>query len=186
VPTRAEVSDVANAVLDGTDAVMLSEETAIGDYPAETVRMMNKIIGEIEKSFPFGRLLPNKEEFAIADRVALSIGDGINQIVKDLDVKALIAFTESGGTGRIISAFRPAQPILTVSPYVEVLRQLSLSWGVVPIKAIALKTVDQMIHQAKDITLKSKIAKKGEKIIISAGIPFGRSGSTNLILVQAV
>lgn len=186
LPTRAEVSDVSNAVLDGTDAVMLSEETAVGLYPQEAVSMMSKIIIEIEKGFPFGRLLPEKKEFAIKDLTTLAVGDGINHIIKDLDVKAVIAFTESGWTSRVISAFRPSQPIVAVSPHYEVLRQLALNWGVVPFKAVSLKSADQMIRQAKDFALKSGRAKRGDKIVISAGIPFGQKGSTNLILVQVV
>lgn len=186
LPTRAEVSDVSNAVLDGTDAVMLSEETAIGAYPQEAVKMMSKIIKESEKIFPFGNLLPSKKEFAISDQVTLSIGDGINHIIKDLDVKAIVAFTESGWTARVISAFKPSQPILAVSPHIEILRQLALSFGAMPIKSISLKSTDQMIKQAKDIALNSGIVKSGDKIIISAGIPFGQKGSTNLILVQIV
>lgn len=187
LPTRAEVSDVANAVLDGSDAVMLSEETAIGSYPVNTVKMMNKIITEIEKKIPSAaNIFPNKEEFAINNRVTLIVGEGINQMTKNLEkLKAIVAFTKSGETGRIISAFRPTKIILAVSPYIEILRQLSLSWGIVPIKSsIDLKSVDQMIKQAKDIAVKSKFAKKNEQIIISAGIPFGQSGATNLILVQ--
>lgn len=186
LPTRAEVSDVSNAVLDGTDAVMLSEETAMGQYVVEAVNMMSKIIVEIEKGFPYGRLLPSKEAFAIKDQVTLSIGDGVNHITRDLDVKAIVAFTESGWTGHVISAFRPSQPILAVSPHIEVLRQLALSWGVLPMRAITLKSTDQMIRQAKDIALKSERVKSGDKIIISAGIPFGQPGSTNLILVQVI
>lgn len=186
LPTRAEVSDVSNAVLDGTDAVMLSEETAMGQYVAEAVSMMSKIIIEAEKIFPYGRLLPNKEAFAIKDQITLSIGDGVNHIIRDLDVKAVVAFTESGWTSHVISAFKPSQPILAVSPHIEILRQLALSWGVVPMKAITLKSTDQMIKQAKDMALKSERVRSGDKIIISAGIPFGQPGSTNLILVQVI
>lgn len=186
LPTRAEVSDVSNAVLDGTDAMMLSEETAMGQYAVEAVSMMSKIIVEIEKSFPYGRLLPDKESFAINDQVTLSISEGINHIIRDLDVKAIVAFTESGWTSHAISAFKPYQPILAVSQHIEILRQLSLSWGVVPMKAMLLKSTDQMIKQAKEIALKSDCVNPGDKIIISAGIPFGHLGSTNLILVQVV
>lgn len=186
LPTRSEVSDVSNAVLDGTDAVMLSEETAIGEYPKEAVKMMSKIIKESEKIFPFGNLIPSKKEFAISDQITLSIGDGVSHIIKDLDVKAIVAFTESGWTGRVISAFKPSQPILTVSPHVEILRQQSLSWGVMPAKSLMLKSTDQLIKLAKEIAFNSGFVKKGDRIIISAGIPFGQRGSTNLILVQVV
>ena len=186
LPTRSEVSDVSNAVLDGTDAVMLSEETAIGAYPQEAVKMMSKIIKESEKIFPFGNLLPNKKEFAISDQVTLAIGDGINHIIKDLDVKAIVAFTESGWTSKVISAFRPSQPILATSSHIEVLRQLSLNFGVVPVKALSLKSTDQMVRQARNIAIKSGLVKRGDKIVISAGIPFGHFGSTNLILVQVL
>lgn len=186
LPTRAEVSDVSNAVLDGTDAVMLSEETAMGRFPVEAVRMMQKIINEAEKIFHYGKNPPHSKEFAISDAVTLVIGDGITHIAGNIDIKAVVAFTESGRTARVISAFRPYQTILAVSPNIKVQRNLSLNWGISPIMAATPKSTDQLIKQAKELALKSGIIKKGDKIIISAGIPFGKIGSTNLILVQEV
>ncbi|MBI5147682.1 MAG: pyruvate kinase [Parcubacteria group bacterium] len=183
MPTRAEITDVANAILDGTDAVMLSGETAAGRFPVETVEAMAKIAREAEKMMRL-KYLPS--ELVTAD-VPQTISFSVVKAAKNLGAKAIVALTESGSTARRISAYKPAIPILALTPDSTTLRQLALSWGVHPY--LAPKRVadfDEMAKIAKETTRRSNFAKKGECVVISAGIPFGVKGATNLLLVQTI
>lgn len=179
-PTRAEVTDVANAILDGTDAVMLSAETAMGKFPKETVEMMGRIINA---SVP--HLTPNeyKGEFT-----ADAIGASVVSVASQVKAKLIIVFTQSGSTARRIARHHPLQPIIALSPDPITIRQLNFSWGVHSLLIKATENVDQVILQAREIAKKNTILplKRGQQFVISAGIPFGRSGTTNFILVQTI
>ena len=181
MPTRAEVSDVANAILDRTDAVMLSAETAEGKFPIETVAMMVKIIAEtIKKIEPY--------EYKEATTVENSISDVVGQVAQQINSKLIIAFTQSGITARRIARHRHSQAIIAVSPDPKIIRSLNFVWGVHP--AIVPKTTDfdDMLEQAKGMAMYNRILplQPGDEYVISAGIPFGKSGTTNMILVEKV
>lgn len=184
VPTRAEVNDVANAIFDGADAVMLSEETTLGKYPVKAVEAMAKIAEYTEENIAHKEILRNiyLAQKSVTDSVSYSV---VN-IAYNVGAKAIIALTESGLTARAISRCKPKQPILALTPNKRTYSQLSLSFGCSPYLIESLKNIDSVINAAKKIAVKNGFAKKGDKIIISAGIPFGRSGSTNLILAQEV
>ncbi len=184
-PTRAEVSDVANAIFDGTDAVMLSAETATGDYPVTTVKTMTKIITEAEQATHhiFAQHLPITEK-------ALSIPDAVSysacEAAEYLKVKAIVTFTKSGFTARMIAKYRPRTNIIAFSPSDIVQRQLNLSWGVCPLKMDFLNSTDQIIQQTERILLNRKIVKKGDVIIILLGAPIYIKGTTNLMKLHVV
>jgi len=184
-PTRAEVSDVANAIFDGADAVMLSGETAIGRYPVETVTMMAHIATEVEKALPYKHILLEKGE-----RVIPQTDDAISyaacHISQQLGAACIVAYTSSGSTALRISKYRPEAPILAITPNANVARRLILSWGVNPYLATELVNVEDIFHGAAQLSLKIGMAKSGELVIISAGIPMGVPGRTNLIKVQRV
>lgn len=182
VPTRAEVSDVANAIFDGTDAIMLSGETATGEYPLETIQTMTRIAVAAEHS-------RNKRQFVdisgsddVIDAVTLSVV----RVLEDIKGSAVIALTESGLTARMISRFRGPYPIIAITPSEISCNQLLLSYGVFPVKMSLSKNVDSFTKQIHEFVIKEKIAKKGEKIVLSAGMPFGRVGSTNTLFVLNV
>ncbi len=181
LPTRAEVSDVANAILDGTDAVMLSAETAIGQFPIETVRMMSQII-RVNENRPVRNELP-KEDY-IADAVSLST----IQIADQIGAKVIIVFSHSGRTANLIARHRPIQPIYAISPNETTVRKMSFSRGVFPFQSPVLKDFDDILLQAKKVARKNDVVKlkEGEVFVISAGIPFGRSGTTNMVWVNKV
>lgn len=181
LPTRAEVTDVANAILDRTDAVMLSAETAAGKFPIETVEMMVKIIDEAVKHV---KPYEYKEEKTIGN----SISDSIGLIAEQIDAKLIIAFTQSGRTATRISRHRHPQPIIAVCPVRSVIRNLNFSWNVYPCLIDNTQGFENMLEQAKTFAIKNKIhpLKPGDKYVIAAGIPFGKTGTTNLILVQEV
>lgn len=180
-PTRAEVSDVANAILDGTDAVMLSAETAIGQFPDETVKTMKKIIDES------GRYVKNLdfiEEKTTADAVAASAV----KIADQINARLIIVFTHSGMTAKRIARHRTTQPIIALSPSKKTIRELTLSWGVQAVEADLTEDIEQLVIQAKKI-IKDNTAfniKKGELFVISAGLSFTQSGGTNLILIEKI
>lgn len=184
-PTRAEVSDVANAIFDGADAVMLSGETAIGRYPVETVTMMAHIATEVEKTLPYKRILLEKGE-----RVIPQTDDAISyaacHMSQQLGAACIVAYTSSGSTALRVSKYRPEAPILAITPYTNVARRLILSWGVNSYLAPELAKVDDIFHEAAQLSLKTGMAKSGELVVITAGIPMGVPGSTNLIKVQRV
>lgn len=184
VPTRAEVNDVANAIFDGTDAVMLSEETTLGNYPVKAVEAMTRIARHAEENFDHEEILRNihLSQKLVTDSVSYSVAN----IAHNVDAKAIVALTESGFTAKAISRCRPKQPILALTPNKHTFNQLSLSFGCQPQLIDGLKDINNVIDIAKKTVAKSGFAKKGDKIIISAGIPFGRTGNTNLILVQEV
>lgn len=184
VPTRAEVNDVANAIFDGSDAVMLSEETTLGDYPIEAVEAMARIAESVEENFNYEGILKNINlaQKLVTDSVSYSV---VN-IAYNVGAKVIVALTESGRTARAISRCKPKQPILVLTPNKRILNQLSLSFGCFPYLIGGLKDIDGVIDMAKKIAIRNGFVKKGDKMIISAGIPFGRSGSTNLILAQEV
>ncbi len=183
IPTRAEITDVANAILDGTDAVMLSGETAGGRFPVETVETMAKIAGEAEKMMRL-KYLPAE---LLTDETPQTISFSVVKVAKNLKAKAIVALTESGNTARRISAYKPNIPVLALTPNPATLRQLALSWGVHPYLASGRVTdFNKMAEIAKETARRSNFAKKGERIVISAGIPFGVKGATNLLLVQTV
>lgn len=184
-PTRAEVSDVANAIFDGTDAVMLSAETATGNYPVITVRTMAKIITEAERDSEgliVHHLSPAEKAFSIADAISYSACE----TAEYLKVKAIVAFTKSGFTARMVARYRPQTHIIACSPSEIVQRQLNLSWGVYPLKMEFLNTTDEIIRQTEKILVEKKIVKTGDLIIILLGAPVFIKGTTNLMKLHVV
>jgi len=200
-PTRAEASDVANAVFDGTDAVMLSAETAVGRHPVEAVRMMGRIIEAAEGSRSFrpgpveGSLAPVGNDgssgatrggsAADAD-VPDAIADAAYRAARDLGAAAIAVFTESGGTARVVSKYRPMTPIYAFSPVEAVRRRLALLWGVRPHAVEELPGTDDMVEAVAAVLVREGAARKGDLIVVTAGTPVGRTGSTNFLKVHRV
>ncbi|MEW6380904.1 MAG: pyruvate kinase [bacterium] len=184
-PTRAEAADVANAVLDGSDALMLSEETAAGKYPVETVQVMSNVIREAENSFPFWRNLEPK-----AGCEPLTIEEAVSQASNDmayyLRARAIITPTESGQTARLIAQYRPQVPILAFSRHSSTQRRLQLSWGVHPFLLPDFSDLDDMILQAKQIAESNGWVCCGDIVIFTAGLPLKEAGTTNLIRADRI
>lgn len=182
-PTRAEVSDVSNAVIDGVDAVMLSGETAIGMYPVESVVMMNKIIEETEAGLDYHKFLQEKymEKNNDATTVlAYAAVDAGNM----LKAKALVVSTMSGYTARKVSNYRPLSPIIVTTPYEDVAVSLSLNWGVIPVVVDKVDSTDSIIENAKKEVRKRIEIEKEDKIIVTGGFPIKSSRSTNFIKIE--
>jgi pyruvate kinase len=181
IPTRAEVADVANAILDRTDAVMLSSETADGKFPIESVEMMGKIIDEA-----ITRIEPreDREEKSITNAISYSVG----RIAEKIGAKIIIAYTHTGKTASRIAKHRHPQPIIAVSTNEKIIRNLNFVWGVHPHLIPDTKDFDDMLVQAKRIAKENRIIQldSGETYVISAGMPFGETGTTNMILVETV
>ena len=183
-PTRAEISDVANAVYDGTSAVMLSGETAAGKYPVEAVRAMAKIAEQTEKNIDFvGRF--RSSEF-ITHNTVDAISHATCGMAIDIDAKAIVVCSLSGLTARMISRFRPPVDILGVTTNGRSLRKLALSWGVLPALSQEFTSTDVLFYFAKQLAREKLGLKPGDKIVITGGIPNGRSGNTNLIKVEEI
>ncbi|AYB42729.1 pyruvate kinase [Paenibacillus lautus] len=184
-PTRAEASDVANAIFDGTDAIMLSGETAAGKYPVESVLTMSRIAEKAESAL-------NYREMFLKQRIAqeTSVTEAISQSVAisalDLNAKAIISSTESGQTARMVSKYRPQAPIVAVTTQERTLRRLALTWGVTPVKGEQASSTDEMFDYALQGGVKSGLVKEGDLVVITAGVPLGRSGSTNLLKVDQI
>ncbi|PZR16106.1 MAG: pyruvate kinase [Archangium gephyra] len=178
-PTRAEVSDVANAIFDGTDAVMLSGETAVGRYPVETIRMMASVVVEAEK-----RVVAHASPFASTTDISTGVAIAAVSAADRLDSAVLVAFTESGHTARLISELRPRARIVALTPHEDIVRRMRMYWGVTPCVAPRLTDTDAMIEQVKKLVLAQGWAKRGETVVIVAGTPLGKAGNTNLMTVR--
>jgi pyruvate kinase len=181
-PTRAEISDVANAVYDGTSATMLSGETAVGKYPVETVRTMAKIIKQTERNINYKKRFYDLE--IRVNSVSNAISHSAATSAHDLDAKAIITVTFSGSMARKISRFRPQVPIIGATTSQKTYYQLALKWGVIPVHAEVQGNSDDLIAHAVECALKTKIVKKGDLVVITAGAPVGVSGNTNMIKIQ--
>ncbi len=180
-PTRAEASDVANAVFDGTDALMLSAETATGAYPVEAVQMMDRIIREAESSH--SRVLrPRPAQFNIAETAA----ELICHASEELRMKVIAVFTETGSTGRLISKHRPSVPIIAFSTIQETRRQLSLYWGVVPRTISEVKNIEELVQAAEKRLLEEHLVKRGDVVGIVAGTPLFVGGTTNFMKFHVI
>ncbi len=179
LPTRAEVTDVANAILDGTDAVMLSGETAMGKFPVETVKMMTQII---TSAVPHVKRREFDHEQAVGNAVSSNVGHVADQI----GARLVVAFTHRGKAASRIARHRSQQAIIALTPVQETLRRLNFSWGVFPFPIDPTKGFMDMTEQAKAIAGKNPVVRlhKGEHFVIAAGMPFGESGTTNMILVE--
>lgn len=179
-PTRAEVSDVANAIIDGTDAVMLSNETAVGEYPVIAVETMARIADRIERDLPqrrtvdAGRSIPN------------AISQAVGNIAHQLHAQAIVSLTKSGATARNVSKFRPNVPIIAVTPSVTVARQLQVVWGVYPLLVLDLPSSRQTFQAAINVAQERNLILDGDLVIMTAGTISGLSGSTDLIKVEVV
>ncbi|MFD1395492.1 pyruvate kinase [Kroppenstedtia eburnea] len=184
-PTRAEASDVANAIFDGTDAVMLSGETASGKYPVEAVETMARISSRAEESLRYADLF--QERIRALD---MSIPDSISQSVVHtagiLKASAIITSTESGKTARMVSKYRPRAPIVAVTRHEQVMRHLALVWGIVSVKGEKVETTDEMLGTAIQSTIRSGYVRHGDLVVITAGVPVAKSGTTNLMKVHVI
>lgn len=179
-PTRAEAADVANAVLDGTDAVMLSEETAIGSYPVQSVQFMVRIVKSAETHFPHARYLRLVPKKGVAESVAYAAC----VLADHLDARAIIAPTQSGQTARQISRFKPRQPIISLSPRGNTVRRLTLCRGCLPRLVADPVDTDDMIESAARSALETGLVASGDLAVITAGHPVGIAGSTNMVRVR--
>ena len=184
-PTRAEVTDIANAIFDGTDAIMLSEETALGKYPVASAVMMSKIALETEKSLDYEKILIERA-LSVKPAVPDAISHATCEIAQNLKAAAIVTFTLSGSSARMVARYRPRVPIIARSPKQATVRKLALSWGVYPRQSSEIKDTDDMIDKAKRTALETGLVRRGGKIIITAGIPFAIPGTTNLIKVETV
>ncbi|MFW6007528.1 MAG: pyruvate kinase [Halanaerobiales bacterium] len=182
-PTRAEASDVANAIFDGTDAIMLSGETAMGKYPVASLETMVNIANEIEKSSSYQEILCSRNEIPSSDTVTEAISYASCKTAMDLRAKCIITSTNSGLTARMVSKNRPFPSIIAVTPNREVKHYLTLVWGVYPMEVVESKTTDEMIENAIKAVKNRDIVKDGDLVTITAGVPVGISGTTNLIEV---
>lgn len=183
-PTRAEVTDVVNAIYDGTDAVMLSEETASGRFPVETVEMMARIARAAEEEFPHEYFLRREVEGKVS--LAQAITQAASILARDAEAKVIVAPTESGSTARWVSRLRPSQPILALSRHLSTVRRLNLCWGVYPMLVPDWKDTDEMLERSKKIPKELGWVSPGDRIVIIAGVPISVPGTTNLIKVEMV
>lgn len=185
-PTRAEITDVANAVFDGTSAVMLSGETATGDHPPLVVKVMAQIAEQAEND----AMEMNAYQGMIYDpdtaNLTNAICDAAATTARDVHANVIIAITISGHAARLVSKFRPSQPIVAATPEIKTFHQLSLSWGVTPVLSLPQRTTEELFIHAIDCAKQIDIVKKGDKAVITAGVPLDISGMTNLLKVQIV
>ena len=184
-PTRAEVSDVANAVFEGADAIMLSAESASGEYPIETVKMMNKIAINIEKDSNYSDILSSQLE-ETPDTTPDAIATAAKTLADELSSPIIVCYTESGSTGIKVSRVRPSQIILTITPIIQTARKLSLAWGVLCFLQKDETDLEHMIQLTKKTVKRSGLAVIGDKVVITAGLPLKVQGTTNLIRVTTV
>jgi pyruvate kinase len=185
VPTRAEVSDVATAIFEGADAVMLSAESAAGQYPEEAVRTMNRIAEEVEHD-PTYRTIITAQRAEPEATGADAIADAARQIAETLDLSAIICWTSSGSTGLRVARERPKSPIVALSPNVTTGRRLSLVWGVHCVVTEDAHDLDDMVNRASRIAFREGFAKAGERVIVVAGVPLGTPGATNMLRLAFV
>ncbi|WP_449598846.1 pyruvate kinase [Niallia sp. Marseille-Q9988] len=184
-PTRAEASDVANAIFDGTDAIMLSGETAAGSYPVEAVQTMNNIASRAEEALNYKEILSKRSkdsEHSITD----SIGQSVAHTALNLEVKAVITPTGSGHTARMISKYRPEAPIVAVTYDASIQRQLALVWGVYPRLSQKSESTDEMLDVAVQEGVNSSIVTHGDLVVITAGLPVGEAGTTNIMKIHVI
>ncbi len=185
VPTRAEVSDVATAVFEGADAVMLSAESAVGDYPAEAVGTMDRIAQSVEADPTYRDILSaqrGEPEATGADTIAAAA----RGVAERLSTAAIVCYTSSGATGLRVARERPSRPILALSPRPETARRLALVWGVHPVTTEDAVDESDMVDRACRITFREGYARAGQRVVISAGVPFGTPGATNLMRIAYV
>ena len=180
-PTRAEVSDVANAVLDGADAVMLSAETAVGHDPVAAVATMARIVEEAERSVP-ARVRPELDGASVSPGIAAAAVEA----ARSVGAKVIVAYTESGYTARLVAAFRPPMPVLALTPNEPVVHQLALAWGVEAHRVPRLRSTDAVMQRARTEVRRRGLAAPGERMAIVAGVPLNEPGNTNVLTVQRV
>jgi len=183
VPTRAEASDVANAIFDGTDAVMLSGETASGKFPVEAVKMMSRIASQAERS-PF-MTYNLRHEKDIEDLVTHAVAQSSVNILHEIDAKGIVAFSASGSTGKLISKSRPSKLVFAFTPSLKVYNRLSLVWGIVPMYISVIRDAKKLIQAGENLLVDKKLAKRGDIIVITIGMGL-KKGSTNLIKIHKV
>ena len=183
--TRAEASDVANAIYDGTDAVMLSGETAAGQYPEEAVKTMRNIAVSAEAAQDYKKLLSDRTKL-VETSLVNAIGVSVAHTALNLNVKAIVAATESGSTARTISKYRPQSDIIAVTPNAETARQCALVWGIFPVVKEGRKTTDALLNNAVATAVETERVQNGDLIIITAGVPTGEKGTTNMMKLHLV
>jgi pyruvate kinase len=179
-PTRAEVTDVANAILDGTDAVMLSGETAAGAYPVESCRMMAKVAANAD---PF---LPDRAAFGRAGDVTEAVAQAAVEMARSVRASAILCATTTGGTARLTAKYRPDTPVVATTPYPETFRRLALTWGVRPLLIEKVSDTDEMMEKSLNAIIERGMVRTGDRVILTAGIPLYVTGNTNLIIVHVV
>lgn len=190
MPTRAETSDVANAVFDGADAVMLSGETAVGKYPVKAVAMMNSVIQSVEKIPDYAKILrtyiQNDEEHR--DNIAGAVADSVRYIAENLEnAAAIVTYSETGATSLRVAKQRSCVPVLSITPDASVARRMSLVWGIISKKAdISLKNFEDIGVQAEKYAVEVGLAESGDNLIITAGVPFSKQGNTNTLHIITV
>ncbi|AIQ17159.1 MULTISPECIES: pyruvate kinase [Paenibacillus] len=184
-PTRAEASDVANAIFDGTDAIMLSGETAAGKYPVESVLTMSRIAEKAESALNHREIFM-KQQIAQETTVTEAISQSVAISALDLNAKAIISSTVTGHTARVVSKYRPKSQIIAVTTQERTMRQLALVWGVTPVFGKEATSTDELLQTALKGGKDSGLVKAGDLVVITAGIPLGRSGSTNLVKVDTI
>ena len=181
IPTRAEVSDVANAILDGTDAVMLSEETTLGDYPVESVTMLATIAKRVEQDYNYKRMYLR---IVNHDGVKDSLSQAVVNAANDAKAKVIVSLTEHGRTSRMFSRFKPKMPIIAFTPNEVTAQQGALSWGVYSIILKRSKDFESVLKTVKQTLLKQGLVSKGDTFVVSGGMPFGKAIDTNMLVVE--
>ncbi|MBN2462709.1 MAG: pyruvate kinase [Dehalococcoidia bacterium] len=184
-PTRAEVSDIANAIFNGTDAIMLSEETAIGSYPVEAVSMMVQTALEAEATLPYEEILANRGK-DLQPETDDAISYAACHTAYQLEAAAIIAFTSSGSTARRVAKYRPGVPIIAITPSQATQRQMSLSWGVRAFQIPEPTKIAVLFTRGARVAKRTGLAQEGELVVITGGVPIGIPGSTNLLKVERV
>jgi pyruvate kinase len=184
-PTRAEATDVANAIFDGTDATMLSEETSIGEHPLEAVKVMDRIARETEKKLPYDLALSEKRTW-FEQRTEELISYNACLTAHSLDARAIVAFTESGSTVARVSKYRPRMNILAMTPDEVICRRLVLYWGVQPVHVTTPSSISDLFNEASMLAKRLGLANPGDLIVITGGVPLGEKGTTNLLKVETI
>lgn len=184
-PTRAETSDVANAIYDSTSAVMLSGETAIGKYPVETVHMMRNIIQEAEADFNYRSFFDQHSRLVYHD-VPSAVTLATVKTAYSSNAKAIFAFTYGGATARLLSRLRPEMPIIAMTSNERSYHQLAFNWGVIPYKSVDCKTIDEGFQKISAFALDNHLVSYGDLVVMTAGTPFGISGTTNMMIVESI